>query len=265
MFQHTRDVPPEWQADLESVIPRSDRVSWLTIVWQPGMPYEPVQRWELYEVIPTLDHVPPEVIEDLRGMSPRHPENGVWRHDASVMGERRWFSNSLVSLVQWQTYQKLGLYTQRFWCIQGEYGGHPLKYTDAELNFRLSKGLTDAPCPGDLPYADYSHRVATRAASLDRMRKWKQATGWDQRGLRKTEAGLLVRRDRAAEELQYSEMMLAWMDEEIAGAISDMPRSVAAKIVGDAPVGEDGTKHEDLDALDRELTNATASALKGTY
>jgi len=44
VFQYTRDVPPEWQTDLESVVPKSDRVTWLKIVWQAGMPYEPVQR-----------------------------------------------------------------------------------------------------------------------------------------------------------------------------------------------------------------------------
>lgn len=261
MFQHTRLPDPFWQDDLESVIPRSDRVNWLKIVWQPGMTYEPVQRWELYEMIPVLDHLPPEFLEDLRGLSPRHPDNGQWVVDARVEGGQRWASHSVVSLTQWNLFQETGCYAQRFWIIQGPHGGHPLRYTDAELNFRLSIGLSDAPLPGDLPYAEYSHRVALKAAACDKLRRWKHALRWDQRAIRKTEAGLYVRNDRLAEERKWSEAMLAWMNEEIEGVVSDLPRGIAAKLVGDAPVADAPT--EDVEALDREIVEATASATKG--
>lgn len=265
MFIHDRLPDPSWQADLESVIPRSDRVSWLKIVWQPGMPYEPVQRWELYELLPLealpVEAWPADVMEDLRGVSPRHPSRGRFVSDPSVPGGQRWQSDSLVSLTQWRLFQETQCYAQRFWIIQGPHGGHPLKYTAAELNFRQSKGLGDAPAPGDLSYADYSHRVALKALACDKLRQWKDNLRWDQRSETRTKAGLYVRRDRYTEELQWSDEMMKWMDEEIAAVVSDLPRSVAAKLVGDAPVMDAPT--EDMDALDHELASATASAPKG--
>ena len=261
MFVHDQQPDPTWQADLETLVPRHDRLNWLAIVWEPGMPYEPVQRWEIREMVPRMPAELAEIVEDLRGPSPR--ERGRWVEDDTVpqhLGGKRWHSDSLVSLTQWRVFQQTGCYSQRYWIIQGPFGGHPLRYTEAEQNFRASKGLPDAPPPGDMDYAPYTHRVGLKASACDKLRRWKSGLAFDQRAERKTAAGLWVRRDRWNEEQEFAARMLTWMEDEISAVVSDMPRRLAAELVGAAPVAPDGTLTEDPERLDQELLTRTGSA-----
>lgn len=271
MFHHTRPVPPEWQADLESVVPRSDRVTWLKLVWQPGMVYEPVQRWELYEMTPIVEtkdgpNVPLHVLEALKGPSPR--VDGEWVADPKIpehLGGKRWLSSSLVSLVQWQLFRETGCYGQRFWILQGFRGGHKWKLSDAERNYLASFGVTgreggqpDTPRPGDRPYAEWNEVAKQQILRLDRLRKWRLGTGWDARFLDKTPAGLYVQKDRWAEEQKFARTMLTWLEAQIEEAVDDIPKSMLPTNA-DLPDG-DHHYNKDEDALERELVEDTASA-----
>ena len=266
MFHHTRPVPPEWQADLESVVPKSDRVTWLQLVWQPGMTYEPVQRWELYEMTPNLDAVPLEVLNCLKGPSPR--VEGEWVPDPKIpehLGGKRWLSSSLVSLVQWELFRATGCYGQRFWILQGFRGGHKWKLSDAERNYLASFGVTgregkppDTPRPGDRPYAEWNALAKTQIMRFDRLRKWHLSKSWEDRFVDKTDAGLYVQKDRVAEEQKFAKTMLAWLETQIEEAVDDIPRSM---MPGNSDL-PDGDHHynKDEDALERELVEVTASA-----
>ena len=266
MFQYTRDVPPEWQTDLESVVPKSDRVTWLKIVWQAGMPYEPVQRWELYEMTPNLDTVPLEVLQALKGPNPR--SEGVWVPDPRIpesLGGKRWLSDSLVSLVQWELFRETGCYGQRFWIIQGSRGGHKWRLSDAEKNFLASFSAggrearaPDTPLPGSRPYAEWNELSKQQIMRLDKLRKWDLGKPWEQRFTGKTDAGLYVKRDRYVEEQKFAKTMLKWLDTQIEEAVDDIPRSMLPSY-SDLPEG-DHYYNKDEDALERELVESTASA-----
>lgn len=266
MFHHTRDVPPEWQADLESVVPKSDRVTWLQLVWQPGWPYEPVQRWEIYEMTPNLDTVPPEVVAALRGPNPR--SEGVFVADPKIpgsLGGKRWLSDSLVSLVQWELFRDTGCYGQRFWIIQGLRGGHKWRLSDAEKNFLASfvaggrEGKPpDTPAPGDRCYAEWNDLAKMQLVRFDKLRKWNMGMAWDGRSMTKTEAGLYVQRDRYAEEQKFAKTMLKWLETQVEDAVDDIPRTMLPGN-SDLPDG-DHYYNKDEDELDRDLVESTASA-----
>lgn len=266
MFHYTRPVPPEWQADLESVVPKSDRVTWLQLVWQPGLPYEPVQRWELYEMTPNLASVPPYIMDALKGPSPR--SEGEWVPDPKIpehLGGKRWLSASLVSLVQWELYRATGCYGQRFWILQGFRGGHKWKLSDAERNYLASFGVPgrdgkapDTPRPGDLPYAEWNALSKAQILRFDRLRKWHLAKSWEDRSVDRTAAGLYVQKDRRAEEQRFAQTMLKWLDQQVEDAVSEIPRSLMPGN-SDLPDG-DHYYNKDEDALERELVESTASA-----
>lgn len=256
-FIYDRPVPPNWQAELEAIVPRTERANWLILAWHPGIQYEPVQRWLIYEVLVKNAHVPGDILESCRGKCPR--EDGQWVSDATVAGGKRWRSNSLVDLVQWRLYQQTGHFCQPFWVIQGTHGGHRRRLSQAEENFFASFDLPAVPNPGELPYAEWDHRVARQIGEADRLRKWQEnmATPWDDRGLSKNAAGLWVRQDRRDEERKYAAAMLKWFEGQVADVVSDMPRSIASQIF-DAPTG-DSRFNADEDELDRKLVEHTAT------
>lgn len=259
MFFHHRPVPRAWQAELEAAVPRSPRVPWLMLAWQPGMTYEPVQRWEIYEMMPRLEYVPFEIREALKGPCPR--EDGEWMKDDTVPGRRRWISSSLVTLVQWQLYHETGCYPARFWIIQGRRGGHKYKLSAAERNFlqaMTGQENIDTPQPGQLPFAEWDARVLRKIVEHDRLRRWKMATPWDGRQVDRTRAGLWVKRDRLLEERRFAEVMVRYLETQVSDVVSDIPRRLLPG-PSDLPPG-DPYYNKDEDALDEALVAETASA-----
>jgi len=190
----------------------------------PGEPYEPVGRWVIYEIITQLRTVPPDFLADIRGPNPR--TIGYWARDKGESFDR-WHSDSLVSHVQWKLFQETGGFPNLTWIIQGDKGGHLYKLGPTEIGALKEIGCEDAdtPLPGDLPYADYDQRVSGKLAARDRLRKWRRSMGWDERGMTKTEAGLLVRRERREVEMEYNMKTLEWLNGQIDDAMSDLSRA----------------------------------------
>lgn len=220
-----RETLARWQADLETVVPKSDRLPWLKIVWQPGMDYEPVERFELYEMVPyhpTIDWIPEGITEALQGPNPRTV--GTWHTGAD--GVKRWISDSIVSLMQWTLYRETGCWGKRYWIIQGDSGGHRLAWGSAETAFWQMSGRPEAelPLPGALPYAPYDQRVKQQMIRADRMRSWKQGLAWDERAKTKGQAAKFVAEHRMAVKRQMNETMLAFLDEQVKAAVADVSK-----------------------------------------
>jgi len=182
-------------------------------------------------MIPVIPDPLWEIREALEGPDPR--DEGKWRLDRfgakyrDENGDPEWLSDAIISQKQWLLYKETGCYSQRFWIVQGAGGGHPIQYSVPEQSYLESTGREkDAPAPGSLPYAEYDQRVFSRIAERDRLLRWKQALGWDQRAEEKNRAGLWVRRDRKAEEEKWAKAMVAYMDNQIEEAVSDVPRSM---------------------------------------
>lgn len=264
MFDHKREVPPEWQRNLEEVIPRTEKLPWLKIVWQAGLSprdtnthdYE-VQRYEVYEVVPQVK-IPFDILAELRGPDPRTLGQFVEDTEHRFEGRRVWESWCNISRTQWDIFQETGCWSQRFWIIQGSHGGHVWTLSRTEKSFLKAMGLVyDTPLPGDLPFAEYTELTRSKMVECDRLRKWRHALDWSERSASKTEAGVWVVRDREREEAEWNERMLRYLTNEVEEVVSDMPRTIVNEIM----MGNDGAPRGVFDnineeALDEELFGA---------
>lgn len=268
MFVHDRPVPPAWQLALEAIVPKSDRVPWLQLAWMPGLPYEPVQRYAIYEMVPLVTlpsgecNIPADRLQDIRGSSPR--ERGRWIADPDIpahLGGKRWVSESFHSLVQWQLFHATGCYPLLFWILQGDQGGHVWRLDSVTRNFRLSLDGADVPNPGELPYAEWDNRVAEQIGRFDRLRRWHamMQRPFTDRQLNKTDAGLWVDKETWDLEKEYAAEMLRFLDTQIEEVVSDIPRRLLPSW-SDLPVG-DGHYNAHEDELERHLLEDTSHAM----
>jgi hypothetical protein len=274
-YVERKSVPPEWQAELERVVPRSDSVSWLKLAWYPGISYEPVGRWVVYEMEPNLDrlhtadcrlrHGTWECIRgcrlwDLAQESPRL--RGRWVKDQRIpqwLGGERWVSSAMHSTLQWELYHETKCYPLLFWIIQGDKGGHLWRLDHVAQAFGTEIAGIEPPLPGNLPYAEWNQQVIARIAEFDRLRKWKQSMSWNARGENKTEAGLIVAQDIYNREQEYSAQVLHWLDHEIEQAVSDLPRTALPKWA-DMPRGT-GYEQEEYEEIEQRLLTQTSNAI----
>jgi hypothetical protein len=157
----------EWQEELERVVPRQDRLSWLKIVWEPGYPHEPIQRYVLYQMV-GFERAPSMVQPYLTGPNPRL----FWRWDRVQKEIIRSPDAPLVSHTQWQLYRDTGLFGRPYFVLQGNAGGHKVRWNRAEAMIARTRGVKGGkpPVVGDLPFAELDNRTIERVAQLSLMR-----------------------------------------------------------------------------------------------
>jgi hypothetical protein len=265
VYHQTRPVPEEWQAELERHWPRSDRTTWLQLVWEPGFRVRgskhhvvmPVQRWVIYEMVPMREYVPFDILSDLDQPSPRIKGNDYIDKELGVAG---WMSDSLVSRTQWELYRRTGQYGRRMWIIQGGQGGHPESLSTNEQEFLAARGHGDVelPEPGDLPYAPFDQRVVQRLLALDKLLKWDQNITWDQRSEVKSRAGVWIRRDRQQEEMGFNVELLKYLDDMVEGLTRDLSHKAMRDVVDMADPTLPAFA-EDVDAMDDAFIGTTAN------
>lgn len=188
VFYRSRETPTEWTRALRELSPVSDVHGFLDIVWEPGDPWIPGQRWVLYEFV-RIDleieykgkwerAIDPAIIEELRGPHPRseghmcHPNvpkqfRCLCRHKMNA-----WKGGpcQLITLTQYQLFQKTGMFANPFWVIQGNRGGHKSSFDSMEKRLLQAEGLpTDPPYLGELPYAPFDGRVLQQIGRHNRL------------------------------------------------------------------------------------------------
>lgn len=150
VFQH-REPPKEWVDRLREVSPISEIHSWLDLHW---MRY--AERWALYECVPVQFITDEGLIEELMGPDPEGP-----------LGE-----HLSVSRYQQQMFRQHKVHARTSWIIQGEHGGHQAVYGEAAKELCRARGLpTEAPRPGDLPYAPFDERVVRQIQRMSKLVK----------------------------------------------------------------------------------------------
>ena len=176
VYRHERIVPRGWQEELERAVPRSDKLSWLLIRWEPGDVWQPVQRWLIWHVRP-LSVVRPDILKELSGPHPRSEGHYCGSgYCLCPVKRNRWRNGAshLIDRAQWEIFREVGSYATRWWTIQGTLGGHRYRLDPIEEQvMKLHTGETDTPSPGDLPYAEFDRRVLTKVAAFDQVRMWK--------------------------------------------------------------------------------------------
>lgn len=190
-FMWDREAPPDWQAWLDKVFPRNERLSWLKLIWIAGdetvsdfgrLRVDPVQRWVLFQCTSV---VPSAVLPLLLGPPPHPKDNRI-----PLMRE------------QWDLYQSDQVYGQPYWIIQGERGGHKRRFNKFEQKLLKAQRLPcDAPVAGALPYAPFDNRVIDKIVAFDHVQFWSRAIELDER---KPD-------DLDAEERETTKAMRAWL------------------------------------------------------
>lgn len=188
MFLWHRTTPEAWQAALDAVCPSGDKLSRYLIVWEPGEPQAPIQRWCIWHMRPpqvtrkmiARTHRGEIIDPRVMGLADYHPRrNARWdtragcyrKHDGGL---------AMTDRLTWELYHATGCYGTRWWSIQGPAGGHRFSLTHTEkklLGTSTDGRQRDVPFIGDLPYAPFDNRVLAHLARLEEVALWQRVVG----------------------------------------------------------------------------------------
>jgi hypothetical protein len=192
-----RPVPRAWQEQLDQLTPARDTAPFLQLAWLSGDPWETstlpdgsthpgIQRWCIYEMVPLRlwweiiqahrkegkkdsEIIEVAILEALQGPNPRD-----LGHYDSVL--KRYITDAECTRQEWELFREHKAIPKLFWIIQGDRGGHRRHYTPLEQKVLELAGLpTEAPSPGDLPYAEFDNRALEMVRRRDRLQR---NNGW---------------------------------------------------------------------------------------
>jgi hypothetical protein len=179
---------PSWQAELSAIAPRSSQLSWLLLVWEPGVPWEPLHRWTIWQMYPDgmvperhLESLPIEhrVGEEIAAhpRSTGHPCYPGWC--TCAIKANRWRGGPRaaigISTTTWDLFRRTGCYGRRWWVVQGDHGGHRYVFDDVESQTAVANGHeAQPPKIGELAFAAPSRATVRQVAAWDRQRKWEE-------------------------------------------------------------------------------------------
>lgn len=154
---------PQWETDLRAFNPITDKVSHLRFYW-----YRAGQRWVLYDCMP-IGLIP----NDDTKINPMM--TGADFH-AAVRGkpprELSDAEESPISDVQHEFARRYRVYACPFWVLQGDAGGHQVRFSPWQQNVLIAKGLpSEPPTIGSLPACPFDQRVIRHLHHLNRLHK----------------------------------------------------------------------------------------------
>ncbi len=152
------DVVFPWEADLRAVSPINIIHSHLRAYW-----YRAGQRWVLYDVLPV------EAIDDEldtgSGFTGAELKQVMAGPRPSELTE-----DVPISDVQHEMFRRWKGFARPFWVLQGETGGHQVKFSPIQSSALLRMGLqAEAPAIGALPPCPFDVRAATQLQHLNRL------------------------------------------------------------------------------------------------
>lgn len=239
VFLWEKPVPEEWQTALRDAAPAGERLSNFQIVWEPGEPQAPIQRYVLWQMRPRENTRKMIVRGDPRvlGLTQEHPRKYA-KWDAHLGCYRKWGGGfAATDLMTWKLYHETGQYGQRWWVIQGAHGGHRYDLTKVEqkiLAMKSKRREVDVPLAGDLPYAEFDERVLRHLRKLESVARWQKVCAYADAN----EARLDAEEQKEAEESRR--LMSDWLDEQFGAVFSEfsgvyrdtlreMPRPITTK------------------------------------
>ena len=215
-----RDVPADWAAHLAELSPTDNITSYLRLIWEPGYPWEPVNRWMVYQMhrAHTVDALIREQLQHPL------PPSKMGNYYDSVLGEFVRNPDCLITERAYWLYRETGCWGRPFWVIQGAHGGHKRWFSPSEKKSLKLAGLpTDPAAPGDLPYADFDNRVIAQLRAHDLLR--------DEEGsllrMRELSQGAMDAR-RENQERRFREQLVKWLHTQVADIAPDAHRSLVA-------------------------------------
>lgn len=186
-------VPAEWVAALATIAPESLTTPWLTFGW-----LEKAERWVIYECIPN-QAIPAGKREQLKGTP-------YWKMPETLREGRQ----QMVSAYQWEMYRTKQVWARAFWCLQGNHGGTPARYSEREEALLKATGHeTSPPAPGALPYAGFDALAERELRTRDRL--WKAAGSLER--IQRSGSTAVMMQETAEAERAFREAFWGWWKE----------------------------------------------------
>lgn len=227
-YETPLDLEP-WQKRLNDLFPPNEEISHLKIVWEPGYDWDRLGRFILYQMLPPA-RVPVLVQPWLEGPDPRD----FTYYDETKKEVVRRRGAPLISHQQWRLYRETGgYYGMPYWVVQGDSGGHKIKFTKAERMIARIKGhpTGEPPRIGELPYAPFDERVIEKLIKVDEMRTYNLLVDFSMRSPEQLERD----EERGAEEAK--ERLWSWIESQVGKWIDELPHGGVERIAGlDRPV-----------------------------
>lgn len=194
------DIVFPWMTELRQVSPLSTIHSYLMPYW-----YRAGQRWVLYDVLPV------EVIDDDLPTG-SHLTGGELK--AIMAGPRP--SDLLdevpVSDLQHEMFRRWKGYARPFWVLQGEMGGHQVKFSPDQAEALLRKGLeSEPPKIGDLAPCTFDNRVIGQLQHLNRLHAFEDSID----RLRKSGGPEAAAAEQARVEREIRESEMAFIEAQV--------------------------------------------------
>lgn len=244
-----RDTYARWQAAVQEIAPPSDTVSWLYLAWEPGDPWEPVNRWVIWQMRPKRI-VRLDILMELNGPRPRSTGHlctttsgcpcplkyGAWRGGAATMIDR----------AQWDLFNvnpdTRGYYGTRWWVVQGKNGGNLRRFTTIQGKLsRIMGGEDHPPVPGALAYAPVDQRVIDQIAARDRMLHYGMMTDFLSR------SGDQLEVEEREATIEAKRRLQAWLKQQIGEVVSEGGRALMRALAGQPRVAglKDTTRYDE--------------------
>ena len=227
LLDYARQPEEGWQAMLDHATAAGERLSSLRLHWVAGDPWQPVNRWFLFQLQPWA-HVSEAIHAELDGPHPRTDArleyiprviDGKVEHRPAIRGG----PCRIVDRTQWTLHRQIlretgvKVFPRYWWVVQGDAGGHPFMVSLEEQKLRRELGLTpDVPSAGDLPYAPFDRRVLT---ALERYDLFRYANRLDNGDLTTRAARVQITRLNDQEREAHRLLWQKWGD--VMGEIGD--------------------------------------------
>lgn len=257
LFLWDNPAPQAWQDAVDAACPSGDKLSRFLIVWEPGEPQNPIQRYTLWQMRPVAttrkmlsrrrDGKPLD--PRLMGLVEEHPRKNA-RWDTRLGCYRKVGGHfAATDRLTWELYHRTGMYGTRWWVVQGANGGHRYQLTHTERKLWQTRvgAERDAPQAGDLPYAPVDERVLQQLRMLESVATWHRVVQKADAGA--AEAVWDADEQTAAEVARAS--LSDWLDRQFSGTWEDHAGTYKAAL-REVPKPhlpkEDRAKPDDADA-----------------
>jgi hypothetical protein len=224
-----REVPADWEAQLAELSPPTSKFTWLKLLWEPGYPWEHVERFLIYQMVPEramTSELQRGVLEQLQHPL---PPSKMGNYYDTVLGAFVNNPDCLITERAYWLYRDTGCWGRPYWVIQGDHGGHKRWFSEVEKKFLRLAGLpSESPAPGDLPYAPFDNRVLEQLTAQDLMRHEQSDLRF-----RKAKLGGVYDAKYDADEVAFREKLVAWLNTQVAQM--DPERITKSLMVLDAP------------------------------
>ena len=191
-------IVPDWFPLLVEDSPRSTVHSYLMPYW-----YRAGERWVLYDVLPV------DAIDDEQdtgsGMSGKELKDIMAGPRPSDREDWKDLEHWPVSDTQHEMFRRWKGFARPYWVLQGENGGHQVRFSPDQATALLRMGLpSEPPRIGSLPPCPYDNRARAQLRHLNRLHQLEDSI--DRLRRSGSPEAAKAEQDRVEREIRESEM-----------------------------------------------------------